>query len=221
MHYLPSVFTGLVEATGKLASRERRGPGARLFVETKLGERDALVLGESISVDGCCLTVDAIRAGGFEADASNETLRVTTLGAHTLGSRVNLERATQLGARMGGHIVSGHVDGTGALVSKDVAGEAWALRFSMPKSLARYVAQKGSITVSGISLTVNAVTDATFDVTIIPRTWRDTSLSELTLGGKVNLEVDLVARYLERLVTTADPTADQEWLSRLKRAGYM
>jgi riboflavin synthase len=147
-------------------------------------------------------------------------LSVTTLGAHALGARVNLERATQLGARMGGHIVSGHVDGQGALVSKEAAGEAWSLRFSMPKSLARYVAQKGSITVNGISLTVNAVSDATFDVTIIPRTWRDTSLGDLALSGKVNLEVDLVARYLERLVTTADPTTDAAWLSRLERAGY-
>ncbi len=212
------MFTGLVVATGKLASRNNRGPGARLVIETTLGP---LSLGESVSVDGCCLTVDAMRDGAFEADASAETLAKTTLGAHAIGARVNLERAMPLGGLMGGHLVSGHVDGVGTRIAKQIVGEAYSLRFGMPTELARYVAQKGSITVSGVSLTVNAVSDTSFDVTIIPRTWRDTSIGDLALGNKVNLEVDLIARYLERLVTTADPTTDDAWLSRLKRGGYM
>lgn len=215
------MFTGLVIAKGKLAARSVRGPGARLTITTSLGP---LVLGESVSVDGCCLTVDVIRPDGFEADASGETLSLTTLGKVALGAHVNLERAMELGGRMGGHLVSGHVDGVGALVAKAPLGDAFSLRFSMPRALSRYVAKKGSITVSGVSLTVNEVGDDTFDVVVIPRTLRDTSLGELSLGDTVNLEVDLVARYLERLVTHADPAdsnGDEAWLSRLKRAGYM
>ncbi len=212
------MFTGLIESTGRLASRSRRGPGARLAVSTTIAP---LVLGESIAVDGCCLTVDAITASGFEADASAETLSKTTLGSLAFGARVNLERAMPLGGRMGGHMVSGHVDGVGALTSREATGDAIALRFSMPRALSRYVAQKGSITVAGISLTVNSVSDANFDVVIIPRTQRDTSLEDLTLGGMVNLEVDLIARYLERLVTHADTSTDHAWLSRLERGGYM
>jgi len=212
------MFTGLVEATGTLEARQSRGPGARLTIATAIGP---LSLGESVAVDGCCLTVDSVRDGAFEADASAETLAKTTLGATAVGARVNLERAMKLGDRMGGHIVSGHVDGTGALASREPSGDAMVMRFSMPKELARYVAQKGSITVCGVSLTVNDVGDASFDVTIIPRTQRDTSLGDLALGSRVNLEVDLVARYLERLVTHADPSSDDAWLARLKRAGYM
>ena len=212
------MFTGLVEATGKLASRRARGPGARLAISATIGP---LSLGESISVDGCCLTVDAVGELGFEVDASAETLAKTTLGSLALGTRLNLERAMPLGGRMGGHIVTGHVDGTSELVSKEPVGDAIAMRFSLPKELARYVAQKGSITVSGVSLTVNEVQDGTFDVVIIPRTQRDTSVGDLALGSRVNVEVDLVARYLERLVKSADPSTDEAWLSRLKRAGYL
>lgn len=220
------VFTGLVEEAGTLAARQARGPGARLTVKTKLAP---LVLGESISVDGVCLTVDTVGDGTFEADASRETLDRTTLGDVALGAKVNLERAVPLGGRMGGHIVSGHVDGVGAIVSRTPVGSAERVEIRFPKELSPFIAEKGSICVSGVSLTVNGVVGDTFHLVLIPRTLRDTSLSTLGPGSKVNLEVDVLARYLLRLVRTGalgDPSPDKgesdaAWLERLARAGYM
>ncbi len=191
------MFTGLIEDVGKLAARAARGPGARLTIATRLGPLDP---GESISVNGVCLTVDVLTAQGFEADASAETLDKTTLGELAPGARLNLERAMAVGDRLGGHIVSGHVDGTGRLVSREPVGEAEKLVFSFPPELGRFIAQKGSIAVNGISLTVNHVEDDRFDVVIIPRTQKETSLGDVSPGGRVNLEVDLLARYLQRLL---------------------
>ena len=223
------VFTGLVEQAGTLAARQLRGPGARLTVRTDLAP---LVLGESVSVDGVCLTVDAIGDGTFEADASRETLDRTTLGDVAIGAKVNLERAVPLGGRMGGHIVSGHVDGVGAIVSRTPVGNAERVEIRFPKDLAPFIAEKGSICVSGVSLTVNGVADDVFHLVLIPRTLRDTSLSTLGPGSKVNLEVDVLARYLLRLVRTgaladsgADPNTaaanDAAWRERLARGGFM
>jgi riboflavin synthase len=197
------VFTGLVETTGVLAERSARGPGARLFIRATLAG-EPLAMGESITLDGACMSVVEIRADGFAVDASQETLARTTLGSGKLEAgadrRVNLERALRVGDRLGGHMVSGHVDGVGALVERRAVGEATAMTFSLPPGLSRFVAEKGSIVVSGVSLTVNAVRPSlpnpTFDVMLIPITLRVTNLGDLAPGDRVNLEVDLVARYV-------------------------
>lgn len=218
------MFTGLIEDQGTLLGRTSRGPGARLRVQTALPN---LVLGESIAVDGVCLTVDALSEGGFEADASGETLERSTLGSLAVLARVNLERATPLGGRMGGHIVSGHVDGVGKLAQRTPLGDAQRLTFTFPKELAPFIAEKGSIAVDGISLTVNGVGEGDLHVVVIPRTLADTSLSNRPVGSKVNLEVDVLARYVLRLLQTgathgSPPGAnDATWLEKLQRGGYM
>jgi riboflavin synthase len=192
------VFTGLVETTGVLAERTARGPGARLFIRASLAG-EPLAMGESITVDGACLSVVEIRADGFAVDATSETLARTTLGDGTPGKRVNLERALRAADRLGGHIVTGHVDDVGRLLERKAVGEAFAMTFSLPAALQRFVAEKGSIAINGVSLTVNAVRrgeNAAFDVMLIPITLRVTSLGDLAPGDRVNLEVDLVARYV-------------------------
>jgi riboflavin synthase len=219
---MQTVFTGLVEEKGTLRARTPRGPGARITVGCALGP---LALGESISVDGVCLTVDAILqgpgAGGFEADCSHETLSRTTLGSIALGGGVNLERAVPLGGRMGGHIVSGHVDGEGVVASLKPSGDALFVEFAMPKDLARYVAEKGSICVNGVSLTVNSVSADRFTVVLIPHTLHKTTLESLAAGTKVNLEVDVLARYVARLVEAGSgKTTDAAMMDTLERAGF-
>jgi riboflavin synthase len=221
------VFTGLVESSGTLAKRDPRGDGARIEIRCELGATEPLVLGESISVDGCCLSVVSISPNGFDLDASSETLSRTTLGGLDVGARVNLERATKLGQRMGGHIVSGHVDGVATVVERRPLGEAVAFAFEVPAPLARFIAEKGSVTVSGVSLTVNAVAGRRFEVAIIPITRSETNLDLLAPGGRVNIEVDLLARYVARLLESAagggdNPEArDARWMDLLRRGGYV
>ncbi|MEI7892469.1 MAG: riboflavin synthase [Myxococcales bacterium] len=214
------MFTGLIEEKGILRRRVERGPGARLSITCKLGEREPLVLGESIAVDGCCLTVTSFDTTSFEVDASAETLSRTTLGPLAVGSLVNLERATKLGARMGGHIVSGHVDGVGTVTSRRSVGDALEVTFELAVSLARFVAEKGSIAVNGVSLTVNRVDQSHFTVALIPVTRGATNLDGLTVGQTVNLEVDLLARYVARFLETGQ-RSDAAWMDRLGRAGYL
>jgi len=199
------MFTGLVAATGVLAERAARGPGARLVVRAAPGSGplvlgEPLTLGESITVDGACLSVTEVLPDGFAFDATAETLARTTLGARPTGARVNLERALRAGDRLGGHLVSGHVDGVGTLESRAEVGEALALGFTLPAPLAKYVAEKGSIALNGASMTVNAVRGAAFDVMVIPITRRETNLGDLRPGDRVNVEVDQVARYVARLM---------------------
>ena len=219
------MFTGLVEDKGTLASRAARGPGARLAIRCALGVREPFVIGESIAVDGCCLSVVAMSPDGFEMDASAETLARTTLGALALGATVNLERATKLGDRLGGHMVTGHVDAVATVVERRPLGDAITLAFELPAALARYVAEKGSICVNGVSLTVNAVAGARFEVAIIPITRNATTLDALVAGAKVNVEVDLLARYVARMLDVAKDGAlhgdDPAWMDLLKRAGYV
>jgi riboflavin synthase len=218
------MFTGLVEEKGTLLARTPRGAGARVTIACTMRP---LVLGESISVDGVCLTVDKDTGSGFEADCSTETLARTTLGAVPIGGAVNLERAVPLGGRMGGHIVSGHVDGVGSVVEKKLVAGMLEVTFRMPRDLARYVAEKGSICVSGVSLTVNGVGDDTFQVMLIPHTLEKTSLHALDVGTKVNLEVDILARYVARLHDVPRTTskdggdADAALLESLKRNGFV
>lgn len=227
------MFTGLVETKGKLVRRAMRGRDARLVVSGPLvGE--PIALGESIAVDGACLTVAAIVEPGMsgpcvlEFDASSETLAKTTLGELAPGSAVNLERALPLGGRMGGHIVSGHVDGVGRVVQTKPLGAALEVDFEAPAELARFIAPKGSICVSGVSLTVNGVSDgaerkARFDVVLVPHTREKTSLDALRAGTKVNLEVDVLARYVARLLESGRDAAasDAALLDWLQKAKYV
>jgi riboflavin synthase len=189
------MFTGLVEATGALERREQRGPGFRLKIRTDLGPFE---LGESISVSGACLTVVASDTAGFEADVSLETAEKTTLGDLAPGDAVNLERSLQLGDRLGGHIVSGHVDGVASVRSIEEVGEAWRVVVTPPASLLRYVAAKGSVTLEGISLTINNVSGGDFDVMLIPHTRQVTTMKSLSPGTRLNMEVDMLARYVVR-----------------------
>ncbi|MEN1971478.1 riboflavin synthase [Luteimonas sp. MJ204] len=193
------MFTGIIEAVGSLAAREARGGDARLRIAVGALPFADAKLGESVAVNGVCLTVVAFDAGHFEADASNETLALTTLGGLGEGAPLNLERAMRPTDRLGGHLVSGHVDGVGRVleVREDARAQRW--RFAMPRALAKYVAQKGSICVDGVSLTVNAAGADDFEVALVPHTVANTAFASAKPGDPVNLEVDLVARYLERL----------------------
>ena len=198
------MFTGLIAGVGRLAAREHRGGDARLRIDVGTLPFDGVQLGESIAVNGCCLTVVEFDATSFAVDASNETLALTTLGRLAVGAPVNLERAMLPTDRLGGHLVSGHVDGLGIAAKRwdDARAERW--RFEAPMALLRYVAHKGSVCVDGVSLTVNEVDDAGFEVALIPHTVAHTAFHALREGDAVNLEVDLLARYVERLLATKD-----------------
>ena len=198
------MFTGLIQGVGRLAARNMRGGDARLRVDVGSLPFDDAELGESIAVNGACLTVVAFDRNSFEADASNETLALTTLGGLAVGAALNLERAMRPSDRLGGHLVSGHVDGVGHVLKIEPDARAQRWTFAAPTLLLRYIAQKGSICVDGVSLTVNAVDAAGFEVALIPHTIAHTAFAQTTVGDAVNLEVDLVARYVERLLQTRD-----------------
>lgn len=201
------MFTGLIEGVGRLAARDLRGGDARLRIEVGTlpwGDGADVRLGESISVNGTCLTVVSFDATGFDADASNETLALTTLGDLEVGRALNLERAMRPTDRLGGHLVSGHVDGVGSVVHHWDDGRAQRWVFAAPASLRRYIAAKGSICVDGVSLTVNGVDDAGFEVALVPHTLAHTAFSETRPGDPINLEVDMLARYVERLLAAKD-----------------
>ena len=201
------MFTGIIESIGKIAKMEKRGGDVRLHIVTGKLDLSDVALGDSIAVNGVCLTVVVLPGDGFVADVSNETLSLTSLGQLSTGSLVNLEKALTMSTRLGGHLVSGHVDGLGEVIAK--SEDARSIRFTVkaPDELAKYIAHKGSITVDGTSLTVNAVKGAEFELNIVPHTAQETIMSEYEVGRKVNLEVDLVARYLERLLL-GDKAAD-------------
>jgi riboflavin synthase len=193
------MFTGLVEEIGTVAALDVRSDGARLRISaTRVVE--GLALGDSVAVDGACLTVVAIHDDGFEIDAVAETLRRTALGDRSAGERVNLERALRAGDRLGGHLVQGHVDGTGRISSVTDAGTGARIGVTAPPEILRYVVEKGSITVDGVSLTVAAREGEGFAVALIPHTLGATTLGGMVAGRRVNLEVDLVAKYVEALV---------------------
>ena len=193
------MFTGIITAVGRIAAAEPTSGGVRIrIVVPDLGLADGQV-GESIAVNGVCLTAIVIAQAGFDADVSRETLRCTS--GFAPGARVNLERALRLSDRLGGHLVCGHVDGVGTVASAEAAGDNRVFWFEAPHEVARYIAVKGSIAINGVSLTVNEVKDMKFSVNIIPHTLTATNLGELTVGARVNLEADTVARYVERLGT--------------------
>jgi riboflavin synthase len=194
------MFTGLIQAVGRIASLEPRGGDLRVGIAVGALAVDDVVLGESIAVSGCCLTVVAFDGEHFAADLSSESLARTKLGGLAVGAAVNLERALQVGDRLGGHLVSGHVDGLGrvAAIAPDGCAQRW--RFEAPSALLRYVTEKGSIAIDGVSLTVNAVDQRGFEVALIPHTVAHTAFAESAVGDPVNLEVDQIARYVERLL---------------------
>ena len=201
------MFTGIIQAIVQITAIERQSGDYRLSIDTgKLWLTDAQ-LGDSIAVNGVCLTAVALSTRQFSADVSNETWSRTTLSHAAIGSAVNLELALTPTARMGGHIVSGHVDGIGTVVGKKSDGRSWRFIVQAPDSLAKYIAEKGSIGINGISLTVNEVSGNQFGVNIVPHTLQETTLGETGVGALVNLEVDILARYLERLmqVGAAEP----------------
>jgi riboflavin synthase len=191
------VFTGLVEDLGTVVAVERSGDGARLTIETRLAAE--LGEGDSISVCGVCLTARDIEAGSFHADVVNETLRRSSLGALEVGRPVNLELAMKADGRFGGHIVQGHVDGVGVIESVTEDGMSQVMRVRAEESLLRYVVEKGSITIDGVSLTVSAVDDSALEVALIPKTMQETTLGRLVVDAAVNLETDLFAKYAEKL----------------------
>ena len=201
------MFTGLIEGIGTLAGRESRGGDARLRIGAGTLPFSDIALGDSIAVNGACLTVAAFDAGGFEADASNETLALTTLGELAIGRALNLERAMRPSDRLGGHLVSGHVDGVGKVLHHWDDGRAQRWLFEAPPTLRRYIAAKGSICVDGVSLTVNGIDDRGFEVALVPHTLQHTAFAQTAIGDPVNLEIDLVARYVERLLAAKEQGA--------------
>lgn len=211
------MFTGLVEKTGVVKKLHRQDGGWRLEIACDPWVDDPVVLGESIAVNGVCLTVASLLKGGFAADLLDETLRRSSLGRLALGSRVNLERALRLGDRLGGHIVSGHIDETGVLVSVRDAGRDYELVFACTKGFARQCVMKGSIAIDGVSLTITGLTDDSVAVNVIPHTWRETSLGGLKKGDLVNLESDVIGKYVARQVGAVNGGLTEE---TLRKAGF-
>ncbi len=193
------MFSGIIADVGIIKSAEDRDGGLRLSVASSALGMDDVQLGDSIAVNGACLTVVKIEGNIFSVDVSRETLNCTA-GLEVQGARVNLEKALRLSDRLGGHLVSGHVDGVGEVVEFTGLGESWKLVVRAPQALAKYIAAKGSITINGVSLTVNQVEGDLFSVNLIPHTLLVTTLNELRAGAKVNLEIDLIARYVERMM---------------------
>ena len=194
------MFTGIVQGVGRIRSVEPRGGDVSLWIETGPVALDDVAVGGSIAVSGACLTATRLEDHAFAADVSRETLMLTTLGEAAAGRRVNIEKALAAGQPLGGHYVTGHVDGIGRVVSRHDDARSVRMEFEVPVELARYVARKGSVCVDGVSLTVNGVAGRRFDVNLVPHTLELTTLGELHAGAAVNIEVDIIARYLERML---------------------
>jgi riboflavin synthase len=217
------VFTGIIEELGEVRGVEKRGEGARLVIEARTvlqGTRE----GDSIAVNGVCLTAIDVGTDAFAADGSRETLQRSTLGRLRPGSPVNLERAVTPATRLGGHLVQGHVDGRGRFLSSADHGGSWTVRIGYPQEMARYLVFKGSVSVEGISLTVAALTEEYFEIAVIPKTWRVTNLSHLRPNDEVNLEADIIAKYVERLLMFSETRETQARrpisLEKLANLGY-
>ncbi len=216
------MFTGIIEATGTVTRLTQIASEWRLSLDSGKLVLDDVRLGDSIAVNGCCLTVVELSAKGFSADVSNATLECTTLGNFSRGTRVNLEKAMLASDRFGGHIVSGHVDGVGSLLESTADAQSVRLRFGVPATLSRYIAAKGSICVDGTSLTVNEIDSNSFTVNVIPHTQQETVIGGYVVGQRVNIEVDLIARYLERMMRADKHSGEQGGISNelLARHGF-
>jgi riboflavin synthase len=215
------MFTGIIEELGLVRAIERRGEGVRIVIGTNTVSADSKE-GDSISVNGVCLTALDVRRDSFAADGSRETLDRSTLGRLRAGARVNLERAVMPTTRLGGHIVQGHVDARGTFVGATDHVGSWTVRIAYPPEVSRYLVFKGSIAVEGISLTIADLTDEYFDIAVIPKTWEATNLSQLHPGDDVNLEVDVIAKYVERIMsrTLPDDWADTLTVEKLAELGF-
>ncbi len=214
------MFTGLIEDIGRIAAIEPRGDGTRLTIETQLPRKE-ISLGDSIAVNGICLTVTDTGGSGLIFDVSPETAARSTIRELRGGSRVNLERALKMGDRLGGHIVTGHIDCCATLVATRQDSDSRVLGFSLPPEFLRYLVHKGSITVDGISLTVNGLTKEGFSVTIIPHTFEQTTLSTLKIGSRVNIETDILGKYVERLLAPAVTQPGGLSLKTLAEHGFL
>lgn len=200
------MFTGIITHVGRVRARTDGDGDARFVIDAPFDTMD-VAIGASIACSGCCLTAVEVDGAGFVVDVSAETLSRTTLGTWTDGTAVNLERALKVGDELGGHIVSGHVDGVGHIALMERDGDSWRIEIDAPQALAGFIAEKGSIAIDGISLTVNAVAGARFGVNIIPHTMAETTLGERRGGDAVNLEIDMLARYVARLLDSANEGA--------------
>jgi riboflavin synthase len=201
------MFTGIIEELGRVREVEKRGEDARIVIEARTvteGSRD----GDSIAVNGVCLTALDVRPGSFAADVSRETLLRSTLGRLRPGSPVNLERSVTPVTRLGGHLVQGHVDARGKFIASEHHGESWTVHIAYPTEIARYLVFKGSVAVEGISLTIANLTDDYFEIAVIPKTWEVTNFSHLRPGDPVNLEVDVIAKYVESILTAQAAKTD-------------
>ena len=195
------MFTGIIEELGRVREVEKRGEDARIVIEAQLVTED-IHEGDSIAVNGVCLTALNVQPGSFAADVSRETLNRSTLGRLKPGAPVNLERSVTLATRLGGHLVQGHVDARGKYLGAEAHGGSWTVRIAYPLEIGRYLVFKGSVSVEGISLTISELTDDYFEIALIPKTWEVTNFSHLRAGDEVNLEADVIAKYVERLLST-------------------
>ncbi len=213
------MFTGLIEEIGTVTNIQHQTGGKKLFIQCKF-ILDDLEIDDSVAVNGVCLTAVRIEHNGFWIDAVGETLTKSTIGELRTGSKVNLERALKLSDRLGGHIVQGHVNGTGELVKITNRGESYLYEFSVPDNLIKYIIEEGSIAINGVSLTVAQLNQNIIGISVIPHTWQNTTFKFLQTGNKVNIEVDLIAKYLERLTTFNKKNGSGLSIERLKEEGF-
>lgn len=216
------MFTGIIEELGKIASLEKRADGAKVRISAQIVTADSGE-GDSIAVNGVCLTATEFTRNSFAADVSGETLKRSTLGNLTIGAKVNLERAVTPSTRLGGHIVQGHVDGRGKFLAARQDGDFWTVKVGFPKEIAQYLVYKGSVSVEGISLTIANLADDYFEIAVIPKTWELTNLSTLKNGDAVNLEVDVIAKYVERIMLYGAGEQKNEPITteKLTRLGFV
>lgn len=215
------MFTGIIEELGKIASLEKHSDGAKIKISARIVTKDTNE-GDSIAVNGVCLTALDVKSDGFTADVSQETLDKSTLARLKNGTRVNLERAVTPQTRLGGHIVQGHVDSRGKFVSAVQNGDFWTVRIAFPREIGQYLVYKGSISVEGISLTIAELKDDYFEIAVIPKTWELTNLSTLKTGDEVNLEADVIAKYVERILLYGKTqTTESITMEKLSKLGFV
>lgn len=217
------MFTGIIEATGKISKIQHSGQDAQITIHSDTLDFSDVKLGDSIASNGVCLTVTALGANSFSADVSGETLNRTLFGSYQIGQRINLEKALLPTTRLGGHLVSGHIDGIALVSQVEKTGQSWQIYLQSQAELSRYIAEKGSVTIDGVSLTVNELTNEGFRLTIVPHTARETTIQSLKAGSKVHIEVDLLARYLERLLQGRQQAAPASavTMNLLQQSGFL